>query len=620
MTVDRKAEPALEPAPVIKYELGGLIRERLKALTQQWLLVAPGSNPAMLEMFRDRDRKPPRNMVPWAGEFAGKYLTHAVQICRLTGDSALEHHLRWFVNELVSLQDRDGYLGPWPKDCRLTGRAPNTGKADGELHPTWDAWGHYHIMLGLLLWHRLTRDRKALLCVRRIGDLICSTFLKTGRRLVEIGSEEMNLAPIHSLCLLYEQVGEPLYLKMAREIEKDFETPPAGDYIRTALKGVDFYQTPKPRWESLHPIQGIAELYFTTGDERYRRAFEQIWWSILRTDRHNTGGFSSGEKAQGDPYHQGPIESCCTIAWMALSVDMLRMTGDSVVADELELSTLNSGIGMMSPSGRWVTYNTPMEGCRKASAHDIVFQARAGQPELNCCSVNGPRALGMIGEWAVMSNGEGLVLNYYGPGRATVSLSSGNRVLVEQMTDYPGSGRILVRVSPRRGERFRLKLRIPHWSARTKVSLNGKSYAKPDPGRYLEIDRRWVRGDLVSLRLDMSLHFWKGEADFEGKCSIFRGPILLAFDPRFNEMDPEELPALDARRMKGRVSRKKGWLPPWMMWEYTANDGRKVRMCDFGSAGAAGNPYRTWMDVKGVSSTPFSVKNPLRSGRPSGIG
>src|SRR3954454_6685723 len=45
------------------------------AVIDQWLDPAPKANPAMLDIFRDHDRKPYRQMEPWAGEFAGKYLT-----------------------------------------------------------------------------------------------------------------------------------------------------------------------------------------------------------------------------------------------------------------------------------------------------------------------------------------------------------------------------------------------------------------------------------------------------------------------------------------------------------------------------------------------------------------
>ena len=99
----------------------------------------------MLEMFRDRDCPPLRNMVAWAGEFAGKYLTGAVQVLRVNGDRRLKRYLKEFVSRLLDLQDEDGYLGPWPKALRLTNR--NT---EGDV--TWDTWGHYHLMLGLILW------------------------------------------------------------------------------------------------------------------------------------------------------------------------------------------------------------------------------------------------------------------------------------------------------------------------------------------------------------------------------------------------------------------------------------------------------------------------------------
>ena len=52
------------------YELAGPLGAYLESVTRQWLLVAPAANPALLDMFADRDRKPYRDQVPWAGEFA----------------------------------------------------------------------------------------------------------------------------------------------------------------------------------------------------------------------------------------------------------------------------------------------------------------------------------------------------------------------------------------------------------------------------------------------------------------------------------------------------------------------------------------------------------------------
>ena len=68
-------DPALTVPPQVEFQLEGEIGRRLKAVTEQWVLPAPHANPGMLAMFHERDRLPLRNMMPWAGEFAGKYLT-----------------------------------------------------------------------------------------------------------------------------------------------------------------------------------------------------------------------------------------------------------------------------------------------------------------------------------------------------------------------------------------------------------------------------------------------------------------------------------------------------------------------------------------------------------------
>jgi DUF1680 family protein len=508
--------PKLNRVAATRFELHGVVEEYLGAVTRNWLLKMPDTNPAVLEMMRDRDKTPHRDLLPWSGEFAGKYLTGAVQVLRVTHDPRLKAYLTAYVAKLIALQAEDGYLGPFPADNRLEGKGG-----------TWDVWGHYHVLLGLLLWQEETGDNAALNAAVRIGDLMCRKFLHTGKRVVDTGSAEMNLSAVHGLCLLYKSTQTPAYLDLAKQILNEFQDKNAGDYLRVALAGKEYYQGPKPRWESLHAIQGMAELYFLTGDESCRKAFEQIWWSIAKLDRHNNGGFSSGEQAQGDPYHPGAIETCCTVAWMAMSVDMLRLTGSSVVADELELSTLNQALGYQHRSGAACSYDTPMDGIRRNSMDEIGFQIRPGSEQVNCCSANAPRGLGMISDWALMTDGsDSLTLNWYGASTLTAQLKTA-AVTLKQETDYPRRGDITLHVSPAHEQTFALHLRIPHWSAHSTVRINGKAVPNVQAGVYCTLRRLWKPGDTVQIGLDMSPHFWVGERECAGKTSIYRGPLLL---------------------------------------------------------------------------------------------
>ncbi len=515
--------PILERAAFHQVQMQGPLRHYLNLITEQWLLPVPLRNPGMLSMFANRDKEPLNDFLPWSGEFAGKYLTSGVQVLRLTHDPKLKARLKSIVSSLIEMQDADGYLGPFPKGSRLTGMAPNC--KDG----TWDCWGHYHIMLGLLLWYEETGDMAALACAVNIGDLVLKTFLMSGKQIVQTGNAEKNQAIIHALCLLYRWTNEQKYFTQAKEIINEFHQEGAGDYLRNALAGKEFFQGPKPRWESLHPIMSLAEFYWLTGNADYRKAFEQIWWSIAKLDRHNNGGFSSGEQAQGNPYNQGAIETCCTIAWMAMSVEMLRLTGDPIVADELELSLFNSVYGYQERGGKWITYNTPMNGTRIPSNKELSFQIRPGTEELNCCSANGPRGFGLLSDWGLMRKGDDLVINWYGPCELSTRIND-NIISLKQNTDYPRNGRIVIDVSPTQKTSFTLLLRIPNWSAKTQATVNGVPIDQITAGKYLAINRQWQTGDRIVLTLDLSLHYWVGERECAGKASFYRGPLLLALN------------------------------------------------------------------------------------------
>ena len=595
-----KGELVFTTLPLARYHVEGPIGQRLQVNTAHWLLRAPEANPGLIQMFYQRDRQPAPNLVPWAGEFIGKYLISAVQALRLAEEPELRARVGDLVQQLIASQAPDGYLGPFPEKIRL------------KAH--WDLWGHYHCLLALLMWHEATGDIGALTASQRAADLICQTYLNTKQRVFDAGSHEMNMAIVHGLGWLYRITREGRYLQMMREIEKDWER--AGDYFRTGLVGTEFFLTPRPRWESLHDLQGLVELFRITGDERYKTAFLHHWRSILRWDRRNTGGFSSGEQATGNPYAPTAIETCCTVAWMALTLDALQLTGDPLAADELELSTFNAAAGAQHPSGCWWTYNTPMDGTREASAHSIVFQARAGTPELNCCSVNGPRALGMLSEWAVMRSADGLAVNYYGPGSFQGKLADNTPVALQIETDYPLAGRVQIRVQPLAARRFTLKLRIPAWSHNTAVRLNNAAIPNGVPGRYLDLTRVWNPGDRITLDLELSWRVAAGDREASGFASVYRGPLLMAYDQKHNDFDEDKIPTIDLRRLES-AEETGGWkkgnpprLGPWLVTELTASDGRRVRLCDFASAGMTGTRYRSWLRVEPPPPPPARPREP----------
>lgn len=90
-----------------RYRIDGVLGDYLAGVSEQWLKVAPRANPALLEIDCDRDRRPLREMVMWAGEFGG-YRSCSVRarkalptpISRPTPTSGIE----------------------WPTSCDVSGR------------------------------------------------------------------------------------------------------------------------------------------------------------------------------------------------------------------------------------------------------------------------------------------------------------------------------------------------------------------------------------------------------------------------------------------------------------------------------------------------------------------
>ncbi|MHB1001570.1 MAG: beta-L-arabinofuranosidase domain-containing protein [Armatimonadota bacterium] len=535
-----RMNPLFQRDPGTKYEFEGFVSDYINAASDNWLKVILEKNPRLFDDIANRNKEPYPALEPWAGEFTGKHLTGAVEVYRITRDPELRDNIVKFVDKLISLQAENGYLGVFPDAYQLTGKQPAF-----EPPITCDTWNHYHIMLGLILWYKESGDQKALNAAKKIGDLMCEKFLGKPGSLAAIGVREFNLAPSHSLALLYKEAKEKRYLDLAVQIvEEEYPVgygegiPRGSDFVNKALEGVEYYQNTAPggpRWENMHTLMALSELYWITGNAKYAKALEQIWWSIDKTDRHNNGGWGSMEQAFGSPYEVRPKELCCGVAWMGLAVELMKLTADSVVADELELTFMNFALGFSSRSGLWQSYNVPSDGKITMAMPGMGDPNRPNNVEICCCTVNGARGFGLLTEWALMQDKDGLALNWYGPSTLTAHVN-GVEVALKQETDYPRNGNITLHVDPEHAAEFTLKLRIPHWSRNTKVLVNGMPVDNIAPGRYLPIRREWKPGDVVTLKLDMSTHFWVGENEAAGRASFYRGPVLLAY-PRKNPKD-----------------------------------------------------------------------------------
>jgi len=413
---------------------------------------------------------------------------------------------------------------------------------------------------------------------------------------------------------MYKETHLQKYLDAALQIV-NVDWVSTGNWLNEILDGKDFFQTNLPRWESLHTLSALSDLYEITGEQRYYLALKNIWYSIAKTDRHNCGSFSSGEGATGDSYSLGcgsEIETCCTVAWMALGVEYYRVSKDAYVIDELELSYFNGMLGALMEDDKYVTYNTPMngyksggtyDGRRVSSQQDISFQYNSGSPDFNCCQANAARGLGELSEWGVVNDSDGLYINYYGPSAAKTYTPTGKEITIKQTTEYPKNGEIKLELNMKESERFKLRLRIPGWSNLSYVSINGGNKTAVATG-YYTLDNTWKNGDVIIINLEMSTHYWIGENSQTGFTSVYYGPILLTLDanhaPGKNNLNTQ----FTAVNFDDMVVSDGSDTDCWLYFDVKATDGSTVRLIDFASAGKyydsdLPGDYYSWLKVSG---------------------
>jgi uncharacterized protein len=233
---------------------------------------------------------------------------------------------------------------------------------------------------------------------------------------------------------------------------------------------------------------------------------------------------------------------------------MLAATGKAIYADVIERALYNGINSGMSLDGRTYCYRNPL-------AYDPVVDAgdrhtpsgRIRNPwyDTTCCPPNLERTFASLPAYFYSTASDGIYVHLYDNSELRWKLDTGNPITIVQKTRYPWEGDVTMRVSPAQPEEFTLYTRIPCWSRRTTVKVNGKLAGQPVAGEYLALRRVWTANDLVEISFDMGpqvVHANPAVADDTGRIALQRGPIIFCMEQLDQtEQAPEKFSLISAK-------------------------------------------------------------------------
>ena len=576
-------------------QLGGFVGYRTELILKKRVLAQDYDY--LVEPFRHKNETR-----LWQMEFWGKWMLGAVAAWEYSHDATLLDHMSKSVKSMIETQTPEGYIGNY---------------APGSQLQQWDIWGRKYVMLGLLRYHDITGDKKALKAARKEADYLLSQVGPGKVNIIETGNYHgmASSSVLEPIMMLYNKTHQEKYLEFAKYIVRQWETPDGPQLIAKALAGVhvaDRFPHPKvwfspengqKAYEMMSCYDGLLALYRVTHDPDYLKAVEMTVQDIMEEEINVAGSGTSfecwyhGKKLQTLPtFHT--METCVMTTWMKLNYSLLCITGKPEYANHIETTYYNALQASTKHDGTEITMYSPLIGHREPGARQCGM-------DISCCSANGPRGYMMIPRYAVMTGRDGIYINLYNEMTATATLSDKNTVTLKAQTNYPVDDLVKIEVEPEKSGNFTIALRIPDWSKRTTVYVNGDETDNVIPGSYLKITRPWKKGDVIEARLDL-----RGRLMYlNHQVAILRGPIALARDSRFNDGYVDE--AIMVQSDSGYVILEPSEDKPEAVWmaftvparlgtglSATGNPPVPVHFCDFGSAGnewKSTTRYRVWL-------------------------
>ena len=435
------------------------------------------------------------------------------------------------ISEVVAVQEPNGYLNTYYVGDRAKQR----------MEPEIQRWGHElynigHMLQGAIACYHATGDRKLLDAgIRFVNDFLIPNFGPgPDKKPILSGHPEIELALIE----LYRITGDKRELDLAGYILQGDERIklPHWGYVYH-FSGIPF--TSRTHLEghavrAMYACSGATDYYLETGDQTYWKTLNVLWNDLVSTQMYVTGGV--GARSEGEAFGESYElpnslaygESCAAIGNMMWNWRMLAATGDAKYTDVIERALYNGINSGMSLDGALYCYRNPL-------AFDPSNGDKIRNPwyDTTCCPPNLERTFASLPGYFYSTSNDGIYLHLYDNSELDWRLENGTALKIQQKTNYPWDGGVDVKVTPAQASEFTFYLRIPGWSDRTQVTINGKPVSAVKPGDYLPIQRRWSPGDAIHVQFEMTPQILEANAhviEDNGRAAVQRGPLIYCLE------------------------------------------------------------------------------------------
>ncbi len=477
--------------------------------------------------------------------------TEAVGFVLQSGDQpALRQTTEAMIRDVVAVQEPSGYLNTYFVGDRASER----------MQPKIQTTGHElynigHLLQGAIAYYRATGDPTLLEAGMRFVDnfLLPNYGPAPNQKPIVAGHPEIEM----SLIELYRTTGNRKYLDLAGYIlHGDDRIPLKEQQIVYMFCGIPFTSRTKLEGHAVRAMYaccGATDYYLETGDPAYLNTLQKLWHDLYEHQMYITGGV--GARSQGEafgdayelPNERAYGESCAAIGNMMWNWRMLAATGDARHADVIERALYNGINSGMSLDGRMYCYRNPL-------AFDPTTGDTIRNPwyDTTCCPPNLERTLASLPGYFYSTAKDGVYVHLYDNSEMKWPLESGNELHIKQQTNYPWDGAVALTVAPVKPEFFTVYVRIPGWSRRSAVKVNGVPVSGVVPGRYLAIARKWSGPTVVEVSFDMEPQIIRANpavAEDTGRIAIQRGPVVYCMEGLDQEKgtDPKTFSLYTAR-------------------------------------------------------------------------